>query len=211
MIPAPLRLLLLQAQPAAAPEAFTYWALKTGEWITIAAILVGPIAAVLAQLWIQARRQKRDQKMWVYGTLMSFRATWVAPDFVRAMNFVDVVFHKNADVRAKRKEWLASIRNRNLDGSPIQVDWNKAEDLFAELLDLMGKELGYDFAHTEIKDTAYYPEGHEKMDRAAIELREKGLAVLEGKANIGVVVHAPTAAPAPQSTAPAVHAPRPPR
>src|SRR5437867_4374378 len=81
-----LCLLFLQSAPVAAPVTVTHWGLKTGEWITIAAIVVGPFAAVLAQLWIQARRTKRDQRFWVYGTLMSLRATWVAAEFVRAMN-----------------------------------------------------------------------------------------------------------------------------
>jgi hypothetical protein len=41
---------------------------------------------------------------------------------------------------------------------------------------------------TQIKGTAYYPRGFEKSDSAIFALREKGLAVLEGKANIGVVI-----------------------
>jgi hypothetical protein len=192
----------LQAPPqAAAPS----WTLKPAEWITIAAIVIGPIAAVLTQLWIQARKAKRDQKLWVYGTLLSLRATWIAPEFVRAMNFVDVVFYKNDEVRNKRAELMAHIKKTTKeDGTVEQVDWDRAEDLFAEMLDLMGKGLGYNFAHTQIKKTAYYPVGQSKLDAAEFELREKGLAVLEGRASIGVVVR--TDAPA-QPAQPA-HRPR---
>jgi len=177
--------------PAAvpAPVPTTYWELKPGEWITIIALIVGPIAAVLTQLWFQKRRTIREQKLWVYGALISNRATWIAQDFVRAMNYVDVIFYKNAAVRAKRAELLTHIKKTTKqDGTVEQVDWDKAADLCAEMLDLMGKELGFDFSHTQIKDSAYYPVGHEKMDRAAIELREKGLAILEGKAPISVVI-----------------------
>jgi hypothetical protein len=52
----------------------------------------------------------------------------------------------------------------------------------------LGAELGFEFDHTQIKDTGYYPLAFEKLDNAAFALREKGLAVLEGKANIGVVI-----------------------
>jgi len=144
----------------------------------------------------------RDQKLWVYGALMSCRATWIAADFVRAMNFIDVVFYKSEQVRAKRAELMAQIKKATgPDGALVQFEWDRAVDFFAEMLDLMGKELGFDFEHTQIKDTAYYPVGHEKLDKAAFDLREKGLAVLEGRANIGVVVHEP----------PVPHALRPPR
>jgi hypothetical protein len=188
VIPA-LCVFLLQVQPVATPAPVTYWGLKPGEWITIGAIVIGPFTAVLIQLWFQKRRTIRDQKLWVYGALISNRATWIAQDFVRAMNYVDVIFYKNAPVRAKRAELLSHIKKTTKpDGTVEQVDWDKAADLCAEMLDLMGKELGFDFSHTQIKDSAYYPVGHEKMDKAAFDLREKGLAILEGRAPIAVVI-----------------------
>jgi len=184
---------LVQVQPEV-----LHWGLKTVEWITIAAILIGPVGAVAVQLWIQHYNKIRDQKLWVYGQLTSNRAAWYNVDFVRAMNLVDVVFYQNKDIRDKRTKLMAHIKKTTTaDGVILPVEWDVAKDQFAEMLDLMGKELGYEFEHTEIKDSAYYPVAHEKMDRAAIELREKGLAVLEGRAPIGVVVH-----PAPDPDAP---------
>ena len=60
--------------------------------------------------------------------------------------------------------------------------------LVAEMLAKMGNELGFEFDHTEIKDTGYYPLAFEKFETDALALREKGLAVLEGKANISIVI-----------------------
>jgi len=163
--------------------------LKASEWITIAAIVVGPIAAVLTQLLIQWLQKKRDHKLFVYGNLMSLRATWVHAEFVRAMNYVDVVFHKDTAIRDKRKDLMTHIAaKRKDDGSLEPIDWDKAEDLLAEMLDLMGKQLGYKFEHTQIKKTAYYPSAHGKLDEAALVLREKGIAVLEGRAAIKVKI-----------------------
>lgn len=181
-----------------------YWGLTVAEWITVAAIILGPIVAVSAQLWIQARKAKRDLKLWVFNTLMGYRSTIVNPNFVQAFNLVDVVFYKNTEVRSKRKEFLdvvTATAGANL--TPQQVE--KCKDLVAEMLAKMGSELGFDFDHTQIKDTGYYPMAFEKLDVAAFELRQKGLAVLEGKANIGVVIRdeAPAAAPAAKESAPA--------
>jgi hypothetical protein len=164
-----------------------YWGLTVGEWITVAAIILGPFLAVAAQLWIQARKAKRDTKLWVFNSLMGYRAMILNPNFVQAFNLVDVVFYKNTDVRKKRKEFLEIVTaaaGANLTPQAIE----KCKDLVAEMLSKMGSELGFEFDHTQIKDTGYYPMAFEKLDTAALSLREKGLAVLEGKANIGVVV-----------------------
>jgi len=182
----PAALLLLQAGTT---PTHSEPLLKAGEWITIAAIVVGLLAAVLTQLWIQRRQRVREQKLYVYGTLMSLRATWVHVDFVRAMNYVDVVFHKQKAVRDKRKVLMEHIAaKRKDDGSFELVDWDRAADLLAEMLDLMGKQLGYKFEHTQIKQTAYYPVAHGKLDELTLTLREKGIAVLEGRTAIKVKV-----------------------
>ncbi len=164
-----------------------YWGLTAAEWLTLAAIILGPILAVATQLWIQARKDKRDIKLWVFSTLMGYRAMILNPSFVQAFNLVDVVFYKNDEVRKKRKEFLdvvTAVVGRDL--TPQEVE--KCRDLVAEMLSKMGSELGYAFDHTQIKDTGYYPIAFEKLDTATLALREKGLAVLEGKANIGVVI-----------------------
>ncbi|SRR6266478_1869257 len=164
-----------------------HWGLTVGEWITVGAIILGPFLAVAAQLWIQARKAKRDAKLWVFNSLMGYRAMILNPKFVQAFNLVDVVFYKNTDVREKRKEFLEIVTaaaGNNLSAQAIE----KCKDLVAEMLSKMGSDLGFEFDHTQVKDTGYYPVAFEKLDTAALSLREKGLAVLEGKANIGVVM-----------------------
>jgi len=108
-------------------------------------------------------------------------------NFVQAFNLMDVVFYRNDDVRQKRKDFLdiaTAARDRDLSSAEVE----RLKDLVAEMLAKMGSELGYQFDHTQIKDTGYYPKAFERLDTAAFALREKGLAVLEGKANIGVVI-----------------------
>jgi hypothetical protein len=164
-----------------------YWGLTVAELLTLAAIILGPILAVATQLWMQARKAKRDTKLWVFNTLMSYRALIVSPNFVQALNLVDAVFYQNAEVRKRRKEFMdvvTAATGREL--TPPEIE--RCKDLVAEMLAKMGSELGYDFDHTQIKDTGYYPQAMGRLDNAALALREKALAVLEGKASIGVVI-----------------------
>jgi hypothetical protein len=140
-----------------------YWGLTVAEWLTLAAIIFGPILAVATQLWIQERKAKRDTKLWVFSTLMSYRAMILNPSFVQAFNLIDVVFHKNAEVRKKRKEFLdvvTAVVGRDL--TPQEIE--KCRDLVAEMLSKIGGDLGYNFDHTQIKDTGYYPLAFEKLD-----------------------------------------------
>ncbi len=164
-----------------------YWGLTVAESLTLAAIILGPILAVATQLWIQARKAKRDSKLWVFNTLMAHRATPVNANFVQAFNLIDAVFYDNGEVREKRRECLAIVTNAS--GPNLTVpEAERLKDRVAEMLSKMGLELGYEFDHTEIKDTGYYPVGFAQVDTATAALREKGLAVLEGKARISVVV-----------------------
>src|SRR6266436_4363546 len=111
-----------------------YWGLTVAESLTLAAIILGPILAVATQLWIQARKAKRDSKLWVFNTLMAHRAT---------------------PVNAKRREGLAIVTNAS--GPNLTVpEAERLNDRVAEMLSKMGLELGYEFEHTEIKDTGYY-------------------------------------------------------
>jgi hypothetical protein len=174
--------------PSSANEAL-HLGLKASEWIMIVAVVVGPIAAVLTQIFVQRRQEKRNQKLWVFGTLMSNRATVIAPDFVRALNYIDVVFYKNDDVRAK---WKALLTHYNSDLYKDEkagpMTYEKARDLTAELLTEMAKDLNYEFNYTHIKENAYYPRGHEEIERKTSQLREYGIAVLKGEASVKVVV-----------------------
>jgi hypothetical protein len=136
---------------------------------------------------MQARRAKRDLKLWVFNQLMGYRASILNVNFVQAFNLVDVVFYKNNEVRKKRKEFMDVVTaaiGRDLTAPEVE----KLKDLVAEMLAKMGSELGYNFDHTQIKDTGYYPLAFGQWEAAALALRDKALAVLEGKANIGVVI-----------------------
>ena|SRR5215469_870885 len=187
-MPALLTLAFLQATPAApAVTANTHWGLTTGEWITIAAIILGPIFAVVTQLWWQHYKQQRDQKLWVFSTLMGLRGVMLNPDFVKALNFIDVVFYENGRIRAK---WKALNSYFNSDAYKPEnftpMTHEKARDLLAELLAEIGADLGYKFDYTHIKDNSYYPRFFGVADEEAAKLRQHLIAALEGKGTLSV-------------------------
>ena len=64
----------------------------------------------------------------------------------------------------------------------------KSRELTAELLQAMGKCLGYDFDKVQVKKGAYYPEGLVNTEQEQHAVRRGILDVLQGKRRIPVGV-----------------------
>ena len=81
------------------------------DWITVAGIILGPIFALFAQRALDWMREKKKQRLAIYFTLMSTRATPLHPDHVRALNSIDTVFSRRSDqdVRAAWTKLLAHV------------------------------------------------------------------------------------------------------
>jgi len=69
--------------------------------------LIGPIAAVQAQKWIERTRELRNRKLWIFHTLMATRAVRASsPEHVQALNLIELFFDgKGAKDRAVTASW----------------------------------------------------------------------------------------------------------
>lgn len=195
---------LFQIPASAVTEALTYLGLKASEWIMIAAILVGPILAVVTQFIWQKYRQKRDLKLWVFGTMMSLRGIPLNPEFVRAVNFIDVVFYKNQKVRDRWKDVLAHLSSDAYKPENFtQQAFEKFRDLLSELLSEIAKDLGYEYDFTHFKERAWSPSWHVRADEEMAKLRKELLSAMEGAAGLNVIVRPHPSLLQPAQAAPA--------
>ncbi|HKW16599.1 MAG TPA: DUF6680 family protein [Terriglobales bacterium] len=156
--------------------------------ITIAAIIVGPIAALWVQRKLDEGRDTRKRKLWIFKTLMSNRATRLSPQYVQALNLIDVEFTAaNPKEKGVRDAWkeLNDLYS-NYKETPNAAD--KATELNAVLLAAMGKSLGYDFDKVYLKKGAYYPEFLGNIEFEQHALRRALLELLGGKRRIPVGV-----------------------
>ena len=60
--------------------------------VNIIAVLLSPVIAVLVTVYLQNRREKRSQKLWIFNTLIGTRHSPLIEENVRALNMIDVVF-----------------------------------------------------------------------------------------------------------------------
>jgi len=68
------------------------------EWLTLLAIVLGPIAAVQAQKWIERATEEKRQRLLIFRTLMRTRGNIVSREHVDALNMIPLVFSKKNEV-----------------------------------------------------------------------------------------------------------------
>jgi len=156
--------------------------------LTAVAIVVGPVAALYIQARRDIKREAKNRKMEVFKTLMSYRATRLAPVFVQALNLIDVEFDgdngKEKNVRNAWKELLDLLNNYRTTPNAEE----RSRELTADLLQAMGICLGYDFDRVQVKKGAYYPEGLVNTEQEQHAVRRGILDVLQGKRRIPIGV-----------------------
>jgi hypothetical protein len=159
------------------------------DWLTILAIIAGPIIAVQLTRFLDERREVRDRKLQVFKTLMATRAYNVSWAHVEALNRIDLEFDKR---RPKEKavidawiEYLDLLANSAM--SPDQ--WIiKRVDLLVELLHKMAIVLDYDFDKVHIKNSTYSPMAHGTLEQELEAIRRGALELLDGKRSLPVVI-----------------------
>jgi hypothetical protein len=139
------------------------------EWITIAAIVLGPILALLTQRVIDRIREKRERRVQLFLTLMRTRATPLAPDHVNALNSIDVVFDGDRDQKI-REAWRKPLSHAVADAS--QPTWQERyNDLKVELFREIGLLVGYSFDIDYFKRQVHYPKAFGDIEADAVRLR----------------------------------------
>ena len=165
--------------------------LVTINILTIVAIVSGPIIALQIQRKLDHGREARNRKLWVFKTLMSFRATALAPTFVQALNLIDVEFDGNNDKEtAVRNAWKVLLDHyvdlgRATDPNTDALN-ERSTTLKTNLLMTMARCLRYKFDEVQIKKGVYYPTGLGNVEAEQHAIRRGVLNVLSGKARIPV-------------------------
>ena len=164
-------------------------------WITTAAIVVGPVVAVLVARWLNVSSDTTQRQRAVYRSLMATRRMPLSPQRVEALNVVDVEFAKNKTVLKKFKALNAVYNDlarwTSTDADVLTQVNQDTEDKFADLLSEMGKALGYPYESLDLMRGGYYPKAFETVERQQFDARELFASLGRGERALPVIVLEP--------------------
>jgi hypothetical protein len=148
------------------------------DWLTLLAIILGPLIGVALARYLQDRNFNRERRMDIFRTLMRTRRTPMWPDHVGALNLVEIQFAEDKDVIDAWRELfkhLGTPHARRSDETPL--DGMSPEEtgerdrryytrlggerqrLLAKLLHAMAKVLDFKIEQLEIFEGGYTPQG----------------------------------------------------
>lgn len=129
--------------------------------LTLIAIVVGPIAAVLITRWLDSISQSKQRKYELFKALMQTRGKRLDPVHVSALNVIELEFFKYPKVRDAFKKYVEHLSSPQ--PSSTQEEQNKfydqRSDLFMELIFEVGNAVGYKFDKRELDRRSYAPKG----------------------------------------------------
>lgn len=162
------------------------------DFLTIVAIILGPILAVQAQSIVQSLTEKEARRITLFKTLMSTRAQRLSRDHVQALNMIDIEFYgrrvfgvriQSKDEKAVTNQWKTYNDHLNDRTSyPTYEAWARdGNDKFTKLLYEMSRALDYDYDEVQLKRDCYRPEAHVNLEIAQIEVLDGMAKVLKGE------------------------------
>jgi hypothetical protein len=141
------------------------------EWVTIVAIVMGPILALWVQRILDRLREKSNQRLRLFLALMATRATPLASNHVNALNAIDSVFHRRREKKI-REAWAKALEYANHANANTPGWLDRLNDLKADLYQAMGKAVGYTYSIDYLKRHAYVPRHFIDTDLANATIRQ---------------------------------------
>lgn len=169
----------------------TYIDLELKDWATIIAALLGPILAVQAQKAIEAFRKREHRKISLFEQLMATRASRLAPEHVRALNMIDLIFYgervAGLQRRSSKEQRVLDAWKEYHDHLNTKVEENlslwgaQGDEFFTNLLFAISQDLGFSFDRVQLKRGSYSPIAHGEIEAEQNELRKATLSLVTGK------------------------------
>jgi hypothetical protein len=160
------------------------------ESLTIVAIIAGPILALGAQRVLDRIREKKKRRVDVFLTLMSTRASQLAPAHIQALNSIDVIFKRRWRDRSIRDAWHKVLEQVSSDVT--KEGWSeRVNDLKVDLYQAMGRRVGYNFSIDYLKRQVYLPKHYTDLEQDQLILRQRMVKVVTDDGIKVVVIQEP--------------------
>jgi hypothetical protein len=170
------------------------------DWAIIIATAMGPVLAVQAQKSVEALRERRNRKNWVFTTLMGTRQARTSADHVRALNMIDLAFdghrilglyrHRTTSEQSVLEAWHEYLNHLNTryDEATLTIWGVRGDDLFTEMLVRIARDLSFKFDKVQLKTGSYWPRAHADIDTEQQTIRKQLVKLLSGDGAVKIDV-----------------------
>ena len=153
-------------------------------WITTAAVVIGPIAAVVIAQQLQAWQQAKERRLFVLRSLMATRRAQLSHERVVALNLIEIEFHGKPKVMKAFRD-LIEIYNdadrwRSEDTAVRRKLLDDLDDKSVNLTSSIASVLGYRLDKLDILRGGYYPDAFGQQEEQQKIIREFLVGLRQG-------------------------------
>lgn len=171
------------------PPEIQFLRITLEAWLTIAAIILGPILAVQAQKWVERKREERVRKLFLFRELMTTRAARLSQRHVEALNLIDLEYDQTKpEHRQVQEAWRTYLDALGLPNDPHpDMVFEKRSRAFIELMYQMARYLKFPFDRVAIERNVYSPIAHGKLEEDQELIRKGVVELLTGKRALSTI------------------------
>jgi len=138
--------------------------MKLNDWLTLLAIVLGPISAVCITLWIEATRRVRERQLYVMRMLLTTRHLPADPQYNAAINLIPSEFNGEKKVMDAWRKYQDRVREQNSVEQQKRVSAAQSGMIF-EVMHCVGLT---NLSEGDIQTQAYVSQGF--LDRDTLYL-----------------------------------------
>ena len=156
--------------------------------LTIVAIIVGPIAAVLITRFLDRRNERKRRQNEILTSLMRTRAARLSAEHVGALNIVQLEFHEKGAIITAYQEYIKHLRTPLPPVDEQGHFFEQRDGLFLTLVTEIAKHLHYTFDKRDLDKLSYSPKGW--YDQEAVQIQNSFMLaeLLTGKRALPVTL-----------------------
>jgi hypothetical protein len=163
-------------------EAHEWLGISLESWLTISAVVLGPILALYAQRLLDNLREEHNRQVRVFRELMITRAQRLSPRHVEALNAVPLEFKQTRKNKRILEAWKAYLEHLGTDSKNDLPAWMRVgTEKLVELLYEMSQRLGPKLQKLSIETEVYLPLMFNTVEAQEQAVRQQILEVLDGR------------------------------
>ena len=156
-------------------------------WLTIVAIILGPVLAFAIQHWRDGLREAKKRQLHIFQQLLLTLKVPMAPRHVDALNSVPLDFSSDSKVMQAWRLYTSHLNDGVMLRNNSQRWGERKFELLVDLASEMARNLGYDHIDkATLRDNMYVPQGYADQEEELRQIRATMLQVLRGERHIPI-------------------------